>query len=85
MWGLRAKSQERILETFSPQKGVFTEAQGAGPVVEKSCAGIVRSDWLHTFWLVGVRNSRSLKGIWKQGFQDLEGLAARKRRLLTTV
>ena len=47
----------------------------------KSYHGIVRSDGLYTFELGRVRDSTSLQGIWKQGFQDLEGPAAAEIRL----
>ena len=55
---------------------------GTGPVGRKSYTENVRSDWLYTFYLVEVRDSTSLQGIWKQVFQDLEGPATAKIRLL---
>ena len=59
------------------QKGDFIKAQDV--THEQEELHWAWEEWLIIyFWLVVVRDSLSLKGIWKQGFRNFEGLGAVK-------
>ena len=84
-WGLEVSGQERILETSSVQKGGFIKARGQDLRQKELPWGC--EEWLIIYFQAGrgLGIAKVSKEFKKQGFQDLEGLVAVKKRSFITV
>ena len=51
----------------------------------KRCTGVLMGNSLYTLRLGGVKDRVMSKEFWKQGFQDLEGLAGARETPFITI